>query len=251
MFTHYRTSGIFLKKEDRGETDQVFTVYTKDFGKLEIVGRSIRKIKSKLRQGAELFYFSEIEFIQGKNQKTLTDSILIDKFKGLRNFPEKIEIACKVSENLDNLSGVEEKDDKIWDLLSRVFQQLDNLKLEIKDSLEIFYYYFLWNLFSLLGYRPELYYCPVCGRKLLPETFWFSPKEGGIVCWQCLKKFDEKERKEAKEIKVDAVKILRTFLSKDYSVARRLKTTKEAKDNLKEVSDSYLLFLKEEFPKKE
>jgi len=40
MFTHYRTQGIFLKKEDRGEADQLFTIYTKDYGKLEILGKT-------------------------------------------------------------------------------------------------------------------------------------------------------------------------------------------------------------------
>jgi len=66
MFVHYRTQGLILKKEDQGEADLLFTIYTKDFGKLEILGRAIRKISSKLRSGAEIFYLSEVEFIQGK-----------------------------------------------------------------------------------------------------------------------------------------------------------------------------------------
>ena len=76
MFLNYRTKGFIFKKEDRGEADQLFTIYTKDFGKLEILGKAIRKISSKLRSGAETFYLSEIEFIQGKTYKTLTDAIL-------------------------------------------------------------------------------------------------------------------------------------------------------------------------------
>ena len=34
MAIHYRTKGIFIKKAARGEADEIFTVYTKDFGKL-------------------------------------------------------------------------------------------------------------------------------------------------------------------------------------------------------------------------
>ena len=37
MAVHYRTYGFLLKKTDRGETDQLFNIYTKDFGKLEIL----------------------------------------------------------------------------------------------------------------------------------------------------------------------------------------------------------------------
>ena len=84
MFIHYRTQGFILKKIDRGEVDRIFTIYTKDFGKLELLAKAERKIQSKLRGGLELFYLSEIEFIQGKAHKTLTDAILIDNFKNLR-----------------------------------------------------------------------------------------------------------------------------------------------------------------------
>ncbi len=34
MAIHYRTQGFILEKINRGEADQLFTVYTKDFGKL-------------------------------------------------------------------------------------------------------------------------------------------------------------------------------------------------------------------------
>ena len=60
MFIHYRTNGVMIKKKDLGEADQLFTIYTKDFGKLEILGKAIRKISSKLRSGAELFYLFHI-----------------------------------------------------------------------------------------------------------------------------------------------------------------------------------------------
>ena len=54
MFTHYRTKGFILKKRNQGEANQLFTVFTKDFGRIEILGKSIRKITSKLRAGARI-----------------------------------------------------------------------------------------------------------------------------------------------------------------------------------------------------
>ena len=90
MFVHYRTKGFVLKKECREEADQLFTLFTKDFGKLEVLGKAIRKISSKLRANIEVFYLTEVEFIQGKNQKILTDAILIEKFKNLRENLKKL-----------------------------------------------------------------------------------------------------------------------------------------------------------------
>ncbi len=249
-FTHYRTQGIFLKKEDRGEADQLFTIFTKDYGKLEVLGRAIRKIKSKLRSGAELFYLSEIEFIQGKSYKTLTDAILIDKFKNLRGNHQKLGIAYKIADVLNSLAALEQNDEKIWQLVLATFREIENWKIENR-KLEIIYYYFLWKLFDFLGYGPELYFCTICGQKLLPETFWFLPKEGGIVCWRCFKKLSQEKKKEGKEVSVDSVKILRIFLQKDWDFVKKIKYPPESVKNLKDISEVYLQFLKEEFSKPE
>jgi len=123
MFTHYRTQGFILKKIDRGENDQLFTIFTKDFGKLEILGKAIRKISSKLRSGAELFYLSEVEFIQGKTYKTLTDAILIENFPNLRRNLERLSTVYKISEILDNLIKGQEPDEQIWHLLKETFDK--------------------------------------------------------------------------------------------------------------------------------
>ncbi len=217
---HYRTKGIILKKEDRGEADQLFTVFTEKFGKLEVLGRAIRKITSKLRSGAELFYLSEIEFIQGKSYKTLTDAILIEKFQP----------AFQMAEALDCLVGREQKDDEIWRLLLEVFS---------KEELPLTFHYFFWKLLDILGYKPELFNCACCHKKLLPETLFFSPEDGGVICWQCNKD------KEVKGILVDTIKALRLLLSEPIMIIDKLKLDKATEQNLQEISQFYLSHLKE------
>ncbi|MDO8424431.1 MAG: DNA repair protein RecO, partial [bacterium] len=154
MFVHYRTNAIALKKEGRGEADELFTFYAKDFGKLEVLGRSIRKIDSKLRAGTDIFYLSEIEFIQGRGRKTLTDAILIEKLGRIRNNLPKLKIAHNISEALDSLVRGQEPDEKIWQLAKEAFERLNDWEIEPpggEGKLEIIYYYFLWKLISALG----------------------------------------------------------------------------------------------------
>lgn len=200
MFLHYRTRGIIFKKEDRSEADQLFTVYTKDFGKLEILGKAIRKISSKLRSGAEIFYLSEIEFIQGKTYKTLTDAISIEKFTNLKKDLKRLKIVYQVSEALDNLVKGQELDEKIWRLLKETFEKLNLLK-----KTEIIYYYFFWNLVSLLGYQPEIRNCTIQGKK----------------------------------INCDIVKIIKVILRKDWQILPRLKLEPIHLKLLKNVSKWY------------
>ena len=229
MFFHYRTPGFILKKNDRGEADRIFTIYTKDFGKLELLAKGERKIASKLRGGLELFFLSEIEFIQGKNYKTLTDAILIDSFKNLRKDLKVLGVLYKISEVFDALVKEAEPDEKIWDLLNEVFKKLSDIKPEIV------YYYFFWNFLSFLGYHPEMYHCALCQKKLSPGNIYFNPKEGGLTCEQCEKSIESK-----KQVDPDAVKIIRIIFKKDWPTFKKLKIKNEELKALKTISQYYL-----------
>lgn len=242
-FTHYRTKGIFLKKEDRGEADQVFTLFTENFGKISVRAKAIRKITSKLRSGADVFYFSEIEFIQAKHYKILTDAVLIDRFKYLRQSPERLKAAYKIADAVDCLVDEGDGDEKIWHLLTqtlRAWGGSDPPSFWEGQTLP----YFFWNLCSLLGYGPELYNCACCGKKLLPETLFFVPQEGGVVCWQCCKKKNLTSELGC-EVSVGTIKILRFLLKESLDMVGRLRIAEPEQGNLRDVSGLYLDFLKQ------
>ena len=243
MFVHYRTLGLILAKRDRGEADQLFTVYTRDFGKLEVLGKAIRKISSKLRSGVEIFYLSEIEFIQGKIYKTLTDVLLIKKFQNLKKNLERLDIAYGISEDLDNFVRGEEPDKKIWQLILEVFERLNNSQLTTYN-LQLIYYYFFWNFISILGYKPELYFCPSCQKKLKPEKLYFSAKEGGIICQDCSKSFGVPSGSGI-ETKQEVVKILRKILEKDWKILSRLRNIEEYLKSIETISKNYSSFILE------
>ncbi|MBZ9578472.1 DNA repair protein RecO [Patescibacteria group bacterium] len=239
MAIHYRTKGFIFEKIDFREADRIFTIFTEDFGKLEILAKAIRKIKSKLRGGIELFYLTNVEFVQGKTYKTLTDASLIENFPNLRKDLKRLKIAYEISEILDDLIKGEEKDEKVWDLLKETFQGLNNLLLSIKECWLI-YYYFFWNFLSILGYQPELNSCSICQKKLTPGNLYFNPKEGGVICFDCSKKV-----KDGKKIESDVIKILRLILKKEMNFLKKLKIEKTHQKAMKEISESYLSFVKE------
>jgi len=233
MFTHYRTLGFVIKKTDRGEADRFFTIYTEKFGKLELLAKAERKINSKLRSGLELFYLSEIEFIQGKANKTLTDALVIEKFDKLRNDLISLNIAYKASEVLDNLIKGQEPDEEIWQLIDDTFKKLNI------SHLEIIYYYFFWNLLSILGYQPDLYNCSICQEKLTPEKIYLNIKEGGLICQNCFKKV-----KSGKEISPEIVKILRLIIKRNWPILSKLRVEEKDLKSLEAVSELIYSYLK-------
>lgn len=151
MSTYYKTQGIVVGREDVADSDRMFSVFTKDFGKVEVVGRAIRKMHSKLKGGISLFYLSEFEFVQGKHRKTLTDAFSLEKFKNISESPEKFILASRICELVGEFINGQEADEQIFNLLN---ETLD--KLNAYPARQLVYYYFFWNFVSFLGYAPDL-----------------------------------------------------------------------------------------------
>jgi len=247
MITHYRTQAFVFKKEDRQEADRIFTLFTRDFGRVEVTARAIRRLASKLRSGIEIFSLSEIEFIQSNYRNTLTDAIKIGKLPDIPLVPEKIEIANKVSAIVDNFIGGQETDQKIWDLLVDFFQKLNDCRFP-NTNYHVVYFYFFWNFIAVLGYGPQLLQCAHCSQALNPANLYFSNKEGGVICLMCVKSDNQSQR-----IHQDVVKILRIILSSQngvllagknipvggWEIILKLKIEKNHQESLELISKQY------------
>lgn len=61
------TSAIVLSRINFSESDKIITVITPEYGTLSLMARGVRKVKSKLAGGIELFSVSNISYIKGKN----------------------------------------------------------------------------------------------------------------------------------------------------------------------------------------
>lgn len=237
MAVCYKTIGFIFKKQDRNENDRVFSVFTDGFGRLEILGKAIRKINSKLRRGIDIFSLSEIGFIQGKSQKTLTEAFKLDKFGSITQNPQKFLVACRISGLMDNFIKGQEPDENIYNLLIETFKNLNNFPISKFPNFSLAYQYFFWNFFSELGYRPEVGQCAVCRQKLNPYGVYFSSKEGGIVCKKCAV-----QDKNTARINSDAVKILRLILNKDKDTVSRLKVDLKSAQLMESISKNYYLY---------
>ncbi len=235
MFTRYRVLGFVFRDQEKFEADKIFTIFSEDYGTIKVLGRAIRKIKSKLRSGIDLFCLSEIEFIQGKNYKTLTDVQKKEEFSEIKKDLKKLKIAFRISEILNDFLKFEEKDKEIWNLILNSFSKLKSCSSEKSWLL---FHYFLWNFFSSLGYKPNLYNCSLCDRKLKPNNLYFSSKEGGVICSSCSLKIKKK-------ISPETVKILRIILKENWHILTKLKINSNLKRELRDISREYYFYLKE------
>lgn len=66
-YTIYKTEGIIIGCENRGEANRSVTILTQDLGVIRATAQSAREIKSKHRYGLQLFAHSEVNVVLGKH----------------------------------------------------------------------------------------------------------------------------------------------------------------------------------------
>jgi len=231
----YRTLGFVLGEETFQENDKIFFCFTKDFGKIELLAKGIRKIKAKLKMAMQLFSQVKIEFIRGKNFYILTDACLIKDYSNIKKSfrrAKKMSLFCFL---LLCFLGGEEKDENLWKLLEEIFEDFEKESLEKE---ELVFLYFILNLTSLFGFCPQIQECVLCQKKIkdfLFPHFYFSLKEGGLVCEKCKKKVDD-----AFEISVHLLKLLKLIFSRNKKVFLKVKVNDKVLKELKRFSQKFL-----------
>lgn len=227
----YKYQAIILGKYNIAETDRIYTLYTKEAGKIRLVAHGVRKPQAKLAGNLETLAHAEIFVARTRGRGKITGVIPVDFFAAAK---EKIYILEKVFwvvSTLDRLVTQEEKDEKIFALLLGYLRAMDNLAAEDEIKVDIFTYGFVFKLLHLLGYGLEMGRCVACGATLRPGENFFESERGGTVCIACA-------AHTGKRVKIadETIKFIRIFLENKIENFGKIKADKKNIGNLKLVA---------------
>ena len=166
-----------LRRTNYGEADRILRFLTPHDGVLGAIAKSIRKSKSKLAGGLELFATCDITIIEGRGELGIVSSARIKQYFGsiLQEY-ERMQFAYEAIKKVG--TAVETvAEPEFYELLQHIFQCLDNLKIDWRLS-EI---WFRLKLAQLLGRGLNLHY-DTAGEKLDGEkTYNFDVAEMGFA----------------------------------------------------------------------
>ncbi len=137
----YTTEAFILKQYEQGENDLVYKVWTKDFGIIFALARSIRKVNAKLRLLSKKNDFLVMTFVKGKDVWRLT-GVEESKEKLFTN-QYSLEVKKIIAEAIDKF--VEEK--KTY---KKLFEKLKSILLEEEEGKE--------NVFQIQKLKLLIYY---------------------------------------------------------------------------------------------
>lgn len=202
-----KTQGIILKAMNYGDYDQILTMLSRDYGKIKVMARGVRRGKSKLRGGCQVYSFVQTELYKGKNFYRLIQSSSVKSFIEIRESYAKLLAASEWAEVLDKTTIEEERDEELFRLALSGFTYL--AFEETLKTLRVFEA----KLLHKLGYLGAKLSCSHCQRE---DVLYFTSR-GDCLCPECVKVKTDLYLDKA------AQKVLTFFIEEDFEQIRRLK----------------------------
>jgi DNA repair protein RecO (recombination protein O) len=165
-----RTPAIILARTDYGEADRILTMLTPERGKLRLLAKGVRKVKSKLAGGIELFSTSDISYLPGRKEiGTLVSARLITHYGNIINDLDRLNLGYELIKQLNKATEDELEPDYYY-ILEQAFAGLNDSTID----LQFIRLWFTAQLLRLSGHTPNLN-SDITGQKLSQtETYTFD-----------------------------------------------------------------------------
>ena len=127
-----RTKAIVLRRTNYAEADRILQLLTPNHGKLSVIAKGVRREKSKLAGGIELFAICDVSIIPGKGDMgTLTSSRLDTFYSHIMEEYDRLQFGYEVIKQVGNaVEAVSEP--AFFELLATTFASLDNPEINDK-----------------------------------------------------------------------------------------------------------------------
>jgi DNA repair protein RecO (recombination protein O) len=232
---NYQTEAVIIKKTKLGEADRILTLYTPDLGKIQAVAKGVRRPRSKMAGHLELLTHSQVSLARGRNLDTVTGSQTIDGFLPLKGDLELTSCALYIAELTEQFTADHDENRPLFELLLKTMHRLCQ-----DTDRELTLRYFELHLLDLTGYRPQLGRCTACSQALKPETNFFSPCAGGVLCPGC-----QPTQPAAHPLSLDALKVLRWLQDSEAEDFGRLKVSRPLSREMETLMRACLRYLLE------
>ena len=231
----YRVEAVVLRHSDWGEADRLLGLFTREKGKLRVIAKGARKIRSRKAGHLEPFTRVALMLAKAHDMPIVTQAETVEAYQPLREDLMKTGYASYVIELLDRFTYEEGENQTLYDLLVDTLARLAN---EPSAWLPVRYYEV--QLLDLLGFRPELVHCTNCHEEIQAQDQYFSAESGGVLCPKC-----GPGQPGARPVSMEALKYFRHFQRSAYPQASRAHPSPEVEAELEALLQYYLTYLLE------
>ena len=172
------TQALVLRVSDYNDHDAMLTLLTREYGRLSVKVRGLRRKNSPMAAPCQLLSYAEFTLFEYKGMYTANEARSIELFHGLRRDLLKLSLGTYFAQVAEIVS---QEDTPNADLISLVLNCLFALSSredpedKVKATFEL-------RCACIAGYTPDLYACYQCGNSY-PDRFDVSA--GVLECKAC------------------------------------------------------------------
>jgi DNA repair protein RecO (recombination protein O) len=174
---------LVLRTTDWSETSRIATLWTREFGKVRVLAKGGRRLKSNFESALDLLTVCSIVLLRKSSGSLdlLTEAQVVRRFPRLRADLPALYAAYYIAELLADWT---EDYDPHPVLFEEALATLDSLGAPGAPT-GVRLARFEMVLLRELGFSPVLEACAACGAALDGRGLAFSPAAGGVLCPAC------------------------------------------------------------------
>lgn len=216
----YRSEGIVIRAMDYGETHKIITLFTSNAGKVGILVKGAKKVRSKHASLAQPFTYGEFVFTRQTGLGNLQHGEIVESHHLLRENLDLSAHAAYIAELTEKAIPEEEVGHVHFQLLKSCFHALQAGK-----DFEVITQIYEMKLLALCGYDPVVDSCMQCGHT--EGRFRMSFYAGGVLCERCAR-----HDQSLPLLSENVLKLLRFYKRVDLSRVGEIKISKATKAEL-------------------
>lgn len=218
---------MVLRKVDYGEADRIYTLLTREHGKVGAIAKGVRRSTSRLAGALEMFSQVDVQLARGRSLDVVTQAVRLPGPRVSADV-ERTAYASLVAELADRVTEERHPVEGMFELTSLALHELAVEPEPRRASA-----YFIMVALGLLGYAPQLQRCAGCERPLPAAPAAFSAAAGGFLCVDCAEPAMH-------PVPVAALKVLRVMATGGIELYRRLKLDAALMGEVERVLESQL-----------
>lgn len=127
----FKTEGIILKRRNFGEADRILTVFTSTRGKITVLAKGVRRIRSRRAGNVELLNRAVMYLHQSKGMPILTEAQTLDSFQKIKEDLTLSTYAYHLIELVDKLTAENQENRILYEHLVEVLKRLERKPRQI------------------------------------------------------------------------------------------------------------------------
>ncbi|MDO5088835.1 MAG: DNA repair protein RecO [Leptotrichiaceae bacterium] len=116
---------LILKKEEINEADLRATVFSREYGKMNVVSYGIRKSKKRNPAALNPLNITHMTVHEKNGYYTINEAELIKSYKNITKDIEKLEISLYILDSVNKIYDISYEDGSFFDRLCGIFEFID------------------------------------------------------------------------------------------------------------------------------